>query len=453
MTIKYQAEVIRSALAEMEAAYEEVLATRREHERRADERLNDALSGEAEAVRRAEADMRALKAKQDAGLAALATRLDLILPANFDPYYAIGLDIGRLQHTERLWSQACDIARTHCPVDVGLSHIRDGIPMLAKRAEAAELGCEIAYRREPTQAEGDAHEYRHDQSMGASEAIRECHVPMGNHHGHRCSCGRWVWGGPTVCQRCVDAEAVKIALEWKAEADRLRLRADTDTNAHVAVKDLERQIRERSDELYRARHTIGAEYDQRIRALQHELSGAADSRDRELVSIAKRLEVALACEVAPAVGNIVGAIDKLEREWHAQRSDKDDARCAEHQHSAERDIAEATTKRLRDEVAHLRAELTDGEAALCKARSDAGLLRIQVCDLVAQRSLTEQWQRMADKNATKILDLAARLGCGTTDTAVLVDRLDELRAKAAQHDKVVELAQVLRAALHGQVKP
>lgn len=118
-------------LLDQVAAYEEVLTTRREHEQRADDRLNDALSGEADAVR---------------------------------------------------------------------------------RAESAELGCEIAYRREPTQAEGDAHEYRNNQSMGASEAIRECHVPMGNHHGHRCLCGRWVWGGPTVCQRCVDAEAVKVAL-------------------------------------------------------------------------------------------------------------------------------------------------------------------------------------------------------------------------------------------------
>lgn len=125
------------------SAYEEVLATRREHARRADDRLNDALSGEADAV---------------------------------------------------------------------------------SRAESAELGCEVAYRREPTQAEGDAHEYRHDQSMGASECIRECHVSMGNHHGHRCLCGRWVWGAPTVCQRCVDAEAVKTAL----------LRADT--AAKVAVE-------------------------------------------------------------------------------------------------------------------------------------------------------------------------------------------------------------------------
>lgn len=98
-----------------------------------------------------------------------------------------------------------------------------------RRAESAEMGCEIAYRREPTQAEGDAHEYRNDQSMGASEAIRECHVPMGNHHGHRCLCGHWVWGGPTVCRRCVDAEAVKVALLradtdarlWREEADRV----------------------------------------------------------------------------------------------------------------------------------------------------------------------------------------------------------------------------------------
>lgn len=79
-----------------------------------------------------QADMRALKAKQDVGLAALATRLDLFLPADFDPYYAIGLDIGRLQDTERLWRQSCEIARAHCPVSDGLSHIREGIPALAR---------------------------------------------------------------------------------------------------------------------------------------------------------------------------------------------------------------------------------------------------------------------------------------------------------------------------------
>lgn len=65
---------------------------------------------------------------------------------------------------------------------------------LAKRAESAELGCEIAYRREPTQAEGDAH----------ADGADECFVAMGGWTGRRCrACGRWVWGGPTACDRCV----------------------------------------------------------------------------------------------------------------------------------------------------------------------------------------------------------------------------------------------------------
>ena len=122
-----------------------------------------------------------------------------------------------------------------------------------RRAEAAELGCEIAYRREPTQAEGDAHEYRHDQSMGASECIGECHVPMGNHHGHRCRCGLWVWGGPTVCVKCVAADAVACvqaqrdiildasaegswmarALDAERERDRLRERVRL-AEGHIA---------------------------------------------------------------------------------------------------------------------------------------------------------------------------------------------------------------------------
>jgi hypothetical protein len=149
-----------------------------------------------------QADLRALKANQDAGLAALATRLDLFLPADFDPYYAIGLDIGRLQDTERLWRQSCEIARAHCPVSDGLSHIRDGIPALAKRAESAELGCEIAYRREPTQADGDAHE-----GGEPAHAKGECFVAMGGWTGRRCrACARWVWGGPTACDRCVGRE-------------------------------------------------------------------------------------------------------------------------------------------------------------------------------------------------------------------------------------------------------
>lgn len=72
---------------------------------------------------------------------------------------------------------------------------------LLDRAESAEHGCEIAYRREPTQAEGDAH------ADGASE----CFVAMGGWTGRRCrACGRWVWGGPTACEGCVRRE------EWAA---------------------------------------------------------------------------------------------------------------------------------------------------------------------------------------------------------------------------------------------
>lgn len=88
------------------------------------------------------------------------------------------------------------------------------------RAESAELGCAIAYRRHPTQEEGDAHAYLANKG----DVIEEAHVPMGDHHGHRCACGRWVWGGPTVCRGCTDAIAVKIAMEWKVECERLRAR-------------------------------------------------------------------------------------------------------------------------------------------------------------------------------------------------------------------------------------
>ena len=76
-----------------------------------------------------------------------------------------------------------------------------------RRAESAEMGCEIAYRREPTQAEGDAAE--------ASDAARngECFVAMGGWTGRRCrACDRWVWGGPTACEGCV----------WREERDDAR---------------------------------------------------------------------------------------------------------------------------------------------------------------------------------------------------------------------------------------
>lgn len=93
-----------------------------------------------------------------------------------------------------------------------LRRVADAWPMedVTSLVDSLRLGCEIAYQREPTQEEGDAHEYCHDQSMGASHGSGECFVPMGSHHGRKCKCGTWVWGGPTVCQRCVDADAVTL---------------------------------------------------------------------------------------------------------------------------------------------------------------------------------------------------------------------------------------------------
>ena len=62
-----------------------------------------------------------------------------------------------------------------------------------RRAESAELGCEIAYRREPTQDEGDANE----------DENGDCFVAMGGWTGRRCRvCNMWTWGGPTACVAC-----------------------------------------------------------------------------------------------------------------------------------------------------------------------------------------------------------------------------------------------------------
>lgn len=86
------------------------------------------------------------------------------------------------------------------------------------RAESAELGCDIAYRREPTQEEGDAHEDKQHQSMGPELATGECFVAMGGWTGRRCRhCGWWVWGGPTVCVVCVERAERD---EWKARAEK-----------------------------------------------------------------------------------------------------------------------------------------------------------------------------------------------------------------------------------------
>jgi len=62
----------------------------------------------------------------------IADTLNLELPSHCDHVLAIQLDIRRLQDVERRWSEACELASTHCPVSSGRSHIREGIPALAE---------------------------------------------------------------------------------------------------------------------------------------------------------------------------------------------------------------------------------------------------------------------------------------------------------------------------------
>lgn len=70
---------------------------------------------------------------EEAKIDALFTALDLDRPVGVDPMEALRLDINRLRDVERRWSEACEIARAHCPVSDGESHTRDGIPRLAAR--------------------------------------------------------------------------------------------------------------------------------------------------------------------------------------------------------------------------------------------------------------------------------------------------------------------------------
>jgi hypothetical protein len=177
--------------------------------------------------------------------------------------------------------------------DEQMTRVRSAMEDVTSLVDSLRLGCEIAYQREPTQEEGDAFEHRHDQSMGASHGSDECFVPMGNHHGWKCKCGTWVWGGPTVCQRCVDAEAVKIALEWKAEADRLRkLFDDAGQGEHNVLALIDHYQRN------------SMEADDRLRAVRKllEENGCECPCDHHPDERGHDCKVCLACRIGEAVG-------------------------------------------------------------------------------------------------------------------------------------------------------
>ena len=71
---------------------------------------------------------------EESKIDSLFAALDLERPLDFDPMEALRLGINRLRGVERQWSEACEIARAHCPVGDGESYIRNGIPRLAAKA-------------------------------------------------------------------------------------------------------------------------------------------------------------------------------------------------------------------------------------------------------------------------------------------------------------------------------
>ena len=87
------------------------------------------------------------KMTQEASVVAcLAATLGLDIPVGCDPIMALKLDIKRLQDVERLWGEACALAREHCPVGVGESHIHQGIPRLRAKCDALRDRAEVLER-------------------------------------------------------------------------------------------------------------------------------------------------------------------------------------------------------------------------------------------------------------------------------------------------------------------
>ncbi len=55
----------------------------------------------------------------------------------------VGTQKAKVAQIESLWTSACEIARTHCPVEVGRSHIHDGIPRLAAKLAEEQSGAKL----------------------------------------------------------------------------------------------------------------------------------------------------------------------------------------------------------------------------------------------------------------------------------------------------------------------
>lgn len=192
--------------------------------------------------------------------------------------------------------------------DEQMTRVRSAMEDVTSLVDSLRLGCEIAYQREPTQEEGDAHEHRH---VGTSHGSGECFVPMGGHHGWKCKCGTWVWGGPTVCQRCVDADAVKIALEWKAEADRLREVLDALDGRAVIFDGLGARVGHLLDEMDEWIGRAG-EAERTVDAARRRLACVADDMTEHAYQ-----ELASALESPPRIAGKTAGFDQPGREYTA----------------------------------------------------------------------------------------------------------------------------------------
>lgn len=102
----------------------------------------------------------------------LLSELGLQTPRDCDAKIALRTDIIRLLDTERLWTEACAIARIHCPVSVGESHIRQGIPRLAKKLSNAQNLAQSEYDR--GRAEGRADVAKYSNAIGLIESVLGC---------------------------------------------------------------------------------------------------------------------------------------------------------------------------------------------------------------------------------------------------------------------------------------
>jgi hypothetical protein len=114
----------------------------------------------------------------------------------------------RLADTERLWTEACEVARVHCPCDVGRSHIVQGIPRLAAKVDK-------------WQREAGALRARIDAAYRALEAVGEM-VPRGP-------------AGDTLAEKIT--ALVAILRTAYAERDRARAVIAADTKRMLEMKD------------------------------------------------------------------------------------------------------------------------------------------------------------------------------------------------------------------------